>query len=80
MKRISHDLAGTTQRIAKLGDRLTVAIAELQEVWKDGKGRAFLQQHTADVNPTLRQVVAGISESIELFEVIAKNIQDPDPV
>lgn len=80
MKRISHDLAGTTQRIAKLGDTLTVAIAELREVWKDDKGRSFLQQHTADVNPTLRQVVAGMSESIELFEVIAKKVQDPDQV
>jgi len=78
MKRISHDLAGTTQRIAKLGDSLTVAITELQEVWKDDKGRAFLQEHTAEVNPTLRQLVAALSESIELFEGIAKKVQDPD--
>ncbi len=80
MKRISHDLAGATQRIAKLGDTFTEAIAQLQEVWKDDIGRAFLQQHMADVNPTLRQLVAGMSESLELFEGIAKKVQDPDQV
>lgn len=78
MKRMSHDLAGATQRIAKLGDSLSVAIAELQDVWKDDTGRVFLQQHMADINPTLRQLAAGMSESIQLFEVIAKKVQDPD--
>ncbi len=78
MKRISHDMAGTTQRIAKLGDSFTVTLAELQEIWKDDKGRAFMQQHTAEINPTVQQLVATMSETIELFEGIARKVQDPD--
>ncbi len=78
MKRISHDMAGATQRIAKLGDSFAVTLTEIQEVWKDDKGRAFLQQHTSEIHPTLQQLVATMSETIELFESIAKKVQDPD--
>ena len=78
MKRISHDLAGTTQRIAKLGDALSVSLADVQEVWKDEKGRAFFQQHTAEIGPTINQLVATLSETIELFEGIARKVQDTE--
>lgn len=78
MKRISHDLAGATQRITKLGDAMNMAISEVQEVWKDEMGRAFLQRHTAEIAPSIGQVVASLGETIELVERIAKKIQEPD--
>ncbi len=78
MNRISHDLPGVTQRIAKLGEHFTTAIGETQAVWKDAKGRAFLQQHTSDVGSTINQLVSTLSETMELFEAIAKKVQDPD--
>ncbi len=78
MNRLSHDLPGITQRIAKLGDEFDFAVHEVREVWKDDKARAFLQQHTAEIGPSLSQLVATLSETIELFESIAKRVQDPD--
>jgi hypothetical protein len=78
MKRISHDLPGVTQRIGKLGDEFVFAFTEIESVWKDEKGRSFLQQYTSDVGPTLNQLVSTLSETIELFEGIAKKVQDPD--
>ena len=78
MRRISHDLPGITQRIAKLGDQFSFAIDETAEIWKDDKGRSFLQQHTSEIGPTINQLVSTLSETIELFEVIAKKVQDPD--
>ncbi len=77
MKRISHDLPGVTQRIAKLGDEFTLAVSETAEVWRDEKGRTFLQQHTSEVGPTINQLVSALTQSIELFEGIAKKVQDP---
>lgn len=78
MKRVSHDLAGATQRIAKLRDEFGVAISDVSENWKDEKGRSFLQKHTAEIGPTLNQLVSTLSTSIELFESIAKKVKDPD--
>ena len=78
MNRISHDLAGSAQRIARLRDDMQASINEVQLAWKDEKGREFFQQHTSDIGPTLTQLVTVISETIELFEGIAKKVQDTD--
>ncbi|MEZ6136367.1 MAG: hypothetical protein R3C53_15840 [Pirellulaceae bacterium] len=78
MRRPSHDLPGTMQRVAKLRDELMFAVTEVKTVWKDDKARAYLQQYTSDIPPTVNQLVATLSETIELFENIAKKVQDPD--
>ncbi len=78
MQRINHDLAGITQRIAKLGDEFELNLGEIAEVWKDDVGRSFLQQHTSNVNPQINQLVSELSVAIEEFENIAKQLQDPD--
>lgn len=78
MQRINHDLAGITQRIAKLADEFDFSLAEIAEIWKDDVGRSFLQQYTANVNPQLNQLVSELSVTIEEFENIAKQLQDPD--
>ena len=80
MKRISHDLPGITQRLAKLGENLSASAAETQQVWRDDKGRAFLQQHIADVEPNVKQLVSSLTQTIERFESIAKQVQDPDQI
>ncbi len=77
MKRISHDLPGVSQRIAKLLDELEIELVETQKVWRDAKGQAFIQQHYTEVRPTISKLVAGLSESVELFEQIAKQLRDP---
>lgn len=76
MRRISHDLAGITQRIAKLRDGLTQNSEETQLVWRDDKARQFFQQHLADVAPTLSGLVSSLTRTIEQFEEIAKKVQD----
>ncbi|MCR9295881.1 MAG: hypothetical protein NXI32_24455 [bacterium] len=78
MKRISHDLPGVSQRIAKLADALELEVEETKSVWKDEKGRNFLRQHYSEVRPAISQLVSGLSESVELFEQIAKRLQDPE--
>jgi uncharacterized protein YukE len=78
MQRINHDLAGITQRIAKLGDEFEMNLGEIVEIWKDDVGRSFLQQNTSNVNPQLNQLVSELSVAIEEFENIAKQLQDPD--
>lgn len=78
MKRISHDLPGVTQRIAKLTDEYHVAIEETTEVWRDAKGLGFMQRHTSEIRPSVNQLVSSLTKSIELFEEIAKKIRDPD--
>lgn len=80
MKRISHDLPGVTQRIARLRDELAQAATDTQLAWRDDKGRQFFQQHIADVSPTLSQLVSSLTQSIEQFEAIAKTVLDPDEV
>lgn len=76
MRRISHDLAGITQRIAKLRDGLTQNSEETQLVWRDDKARQFFQQHLAEVAPTLSGLVSSLTRTIEQFEDIAKKVQD----
>ncbi|MFO0941671.1 MAG: hypothetical protein U0930_13015 [Pirellulales bacterium] len=78
MQRINHDLAGITQRIAKLGDEFEFSLGEIAEIWKDDVGRSFLQQNTSNVGPQLNQLVSELSVAIEDFENIAKQLQDPD--
>lgn len=78
MRRISHDLPGVTQRIARLSDEYEVAIQETKEVWKDDKGRSFFQQRTSEAKPIINQLVAALTTQIELFEDIAKKVKDPD--
>ena len=80
MQRISHDLPGITQRLSKLGDQFEADVQETREIWKDDVGRAFLQQHTAEVAPAINQLVSALTQAIELFEGIAKQLQDPDRV
>lgn len=78
MRRISHDLPGVTQRIAKAAEAFDGMVTETQERWRDDKGRAFLQQHTSEVRPTLSQLVAAMTKATEIFEDISKKLQDPD--
>ncbi|MFN3188910.1 MAG: hypothetical protein ACE361_00170 [Aureliella sp.] len=78
MRRISHDLPGVTQRIAKLSEELELSVQETSEIWKDQKGRAFLQKHFSDVRPIAGQLTSSLSQSIELFEEISKRLRDPD--
>lgn len=78
MRRISHDLPGVTQRIAKLTEKFEFATQETSEVWKDQVGVAFLRKHTAEIQPTINQLVSSMTKSIEMFEDIAKRLSDPD--
>lgn len=78
VKRISHDLPGVTQRIAKLTAEYHVDIDETLEVWRDAKGQAFMGRHTSEIRPTVNQLVSALTKSIELFENIAKKVRDPD--
>ena len=78
MRRISHDLPGVTQRIAKLTDEFELATQETSEIWRDQKGIAFLQKHTSEIRPTVSQLVSSMTKSIEMFEDIAKKLRDPD--
>lgn len=75
---MNHDLAGITQRIAKLADEFEFSLGEIAQVWKDEVGRSFLQQNTSNVNPQINQLVSELSVAIEEFENIAKQLQDPD--
>ncbi len=78
MKRTSHDLAGISQRIAKLSDQLEYQVQLVTEVWKDDVGRSFIQQHLQHVSPQLRQLTSEMTSAIEDFESIAKQLLDPD--
>ncbi len=78
MRRISHDLPGVAQRLAKLRDTLSVAVSETEQVWRDDKGQQFFQQHISHVAPTISGLVSSLTQMIEQFENIAKQVQDPD--
>jgi uncharacterized protein YukE len=78
MQRINHDLAGITQRIAKLADKFELSVQVIGELWKDDVGRSYLQQNTSDVSPQINQLVSELAVTIEEFESIAKQLQDPD--
>lgn len=78
MRRISHDLPGAAQRIAKLRDVLSQNMEETQQVWRDEKSRQFFQQHLSEVAPTLSGLVSSLTRTIAQFEEIAKKVADPD--
>lgn len=78
MQRINHDLAGITQRIAKLADQFEMNVGLIKDVWKDDVGRGFIQQHTSEISPQINQLVSELAVTIEQFESIAKQLQDPD--
>lgn len=78
MKRISHDLPGVTQRVARLTEEYHVAIEETEAVWRDAKGRMFVKRHTHEIRPAINQLVSSLTKSIELIEDIAKKVRDPD--
>ncbi len=78
MERVSHDLPGVTQRIAKLADYYEDSVTELEQVWTDEKGRQFVRKHLRHIRPTVGQLVSSLTESIELFDAIARQVRDPD--
>ena len=80
MRRISHDLAGSLQRITKLTGDFEIEAQEIGEVWTDAKAVQFLRQHTQEVPTQIRQLTSALTQSIELFEEIAKRVRDPDQV
>lgn len=78
MRRISHDLPGLTQRLAKLRDTLIEQADETQLAWRDAQAERFFQQHISPVAPTLSGLVSSLTQAIETFESIAKQVHDPD--
>lgn len=78
MQRINHDLAGITQRIAKLADKFELSVQVIGDLWKDDVGRSYLQQNTSNVGSQINQLVSELAVTIEEFESIAKQLQDPD--
>jgi len=78
MRRISHDLPGVSQRIAKLRDNLSAAASQTELEWRDEKGAQFFQQQISHVAPALSGLVSSLALAIEQFEDIAKKVQDPD--
>ncbi len=77
MRRISHDMSGITQRLNHTKESFGNEVREISEVWLDAKGRTFLQQHTSPVEPTLAQLMGAVVQATDLFESIAKKLQDP---
>lgn len=78
MQRVNQDLAGCGQRIAKLGQAFQQHVDATAELWKDRQGRSFMQQHTSNVVPALNQLGSELTQSIELFEAIAKRLSDEE--
>ncbi len=78
MRRISHDLPGVAQRLAKMRDTLSVAVVETEQIWRDDKGQQFFRQHISHTAPTISGLVSSLTQMIEQFENIAKQVQDPD--
>lgn len=77
MRRISHDLTGVAQRMSRLADELMHEVDDTGQVWKDAQAQAFMQQHMREIRPTVQQLVVGITQSVEMFEEIAKKICEP---
>ena len=78
MQRINHDLAGITQRIAKLSDQFEFRVGEVKEVWRDEVGRNYFQQQLSEIGPQINQLVSELAVTIEMFENIAKQLKDPE--
>lgn len=77
MRRLSHDMSGINQRFHHIKETFGAEVREVSEIWGDTRGRVFLQQHASTVEPTVAQLMAAIVRSTELFETIAKKLQDP---
>jgi hypothetical protein len=77
MRRISHDLSGIIQRLNHLGESFNHEADELAKSWVDVKGRAFIAQHTSEVQPSIGQLIVSVTETAELFENIARKLKDP---
>lgn len=77
MRRLSHDMAGITQRLNHIKETFSDEVHEVSEIWGDAQGRQFLQQHASNVEPTVAQLMAAILQSTEWFETVAKKLQDP---
>ncbi|MEM7475899.1 MAG: hypothetical protein AAF483_12980 [Planctomycetota bacterium] len=78
MRRVSHDVPGVAQRLNKLTNELEQSAQDTAEVWKDEKGRAFLQKHISEVRPIVVHLTSSLMNTIELYEEIAKRLRDPD--
>ena len=76
MRRISHDLAGVAQRMTRLADELQQEVEATRQVWKDAQAQAFVQQYMQEIRPTVQQLVVGLTQTIELFEDIAKKVSE----
>ncbi len=80
MRRINHDLGGVAQRLTRISDQFDNATQDVAQAWADSTGRAFLQQHADAVPGTMRQLIATLVETAELFENIAHRVKDPNQV
>jgi hypothetical protein len=78
MRRVNHDIPGLGQRIERAAEKLQAAILEVEEVWKDDRGRDFLQRYTSEVSTTVKQLSGALSSAVESFESISRQLQDPD--
>lgn len=78
MKRLSHDLTGCGQRIAKLEAQWSAEVQQLSTLWTDDVGRQFLQQQLADVSPRVNSLLSELAEMCESFESMARQLSDPD--
>ncbi len=78
MQRMSHDVPGVAQRINKLTAEIEESAEETAEVWKDDKGRQFIQKHYAEIRPNIASLTTSLAATIELFEEMAKRLRDPD--
>ncbi len=77
MRRISHDMAGIHQRFNHIKESFGEEVREVAQVWIDAKGRTFLQQHCANVEPTITQLMGELLQTTDMFEKIAKKLHDP---
>jgi len=78
MRRVVHDLGGFAQRFGRVAEQLEQEIEKTQEVWRDQRGQAFLRERLSPFKPTVSQLVAGLSETQELFESLVKRLSDPE--
>ena len=78
MNRLSHDLAGCGQRMAKLETQWSTEVQQLSRLWTDEIGRQFLDQQLADVTPRVGLLISELAELCECFETIARTLNDPD--
>lgn len=78
MRRVSHELGGLGERLARLAEQLEEEGRLTQEVWRDQRGEAFIREHIFPFKTQIAQLVANISETKDLFEELAKRLSDPD--